>query len=151
MRKKIDVSILRRMDKQEWCCSFPGSCQEHSIYFYLRLYASARKIIERRPRRLVKDLVSEYPVLQYGVDLLDNLNRGVSRASIVFYGLREGRGIVTNFSNTLGIPAQASGRRPGYVCDRSALCSADRSLGIPLLREAVISAGPKPSLRMWAF
>lgn len=99
MRKKVEVSVIRRVDSQEWrasilgACSFPGCCLEHStvnspgIYFYSRLDASAIKIIAHRPRRLVlvddskiTGLVSEYPVLydsdcndQYGVDLLDNL------------------------------------------------------------------------------
>lgn len=99
MRKKVEVSVIRRVDSQEWrasilgACSFPGCCLEHStvnspgIYFYSRLDASVRKIIAHRPRRIVlvddskiTGLVSEYPVLydsdcndQYGVDLLDNL------------------------------------------------------------------------------
>lgn len=99
MRKKVEVSVIRRVDGQEWhacileACLFQGCCLDHSIvnspgiYFYSRLDESARKIIAHRPRRLVlvddskiTDLVSEYPVLydsdcndQYGVDLLDNL------------------------------------------------------------------------------
>lgn len=99
MRKKIEVSVLRKVENQEWrasileACSFPGCCcLEHSIvrapgiYFYSRLDAPVRKIIAHRPRRLVfvddseiADLVSESPVLydsdcneQYGVDLLEN-------------------------------------------------------------------------------
>lgn len=99
MRKKVEVSVIRRVSNQEWCASileafsFPGCCLEHSIvnspgiYFYSRLDAPARKIIAHRKRRLVfvddskiTYLVSEYPVLydsdcndQYGVGLLDNL------------------------------------------------------------------------------
>ena len=99
MRKKIDVSILRRMEDLEWrqsileAFSFPGFCREHSyvqspgIYFYSRLESSVQRNIESRPRRLVfvddskiTDLVEEHPVLydsdcndQYGVGLLDSM------------------------------------------------------------------------------
>jgi len=74
-------------------------------------------------------------------------NRGVPRASIVFYGLREDRGIATNFSNTLGIPIVKGvprlldESRGTYVIGLPYAVRTDtevfQKIGIPLLREAV--------------